>query len=84
MHNIFFPNHSHEEYVARYLDKVLCCHYSSYNIHTYSRSEYIKKKTSKVTVARQKKTDEGQADSGVLSCTCYFSLQWPAFVAFPE
>lgn len=39
------------------------------NIHTYARSDYIKtNQTSKVTVAEQK-TDEGQADSGILSRT---------------
>lgn len=53
--HIFFPKHSHKEYVARYLDKVLCCHYNSNNIHTYARSDYIKtNQTNKVTVAEQK------------------------------
>lgn len=68
MHNIF-PEHSHKEYVARYLDKILCCHYNSNNIHTYARSDYRKtNQTSKVTVAKQR-TDKGQADSGILSHT---------------
>ena len=66
MHNNF-SKHSHKEYVARYLDKILCCHYNSNNIHTYARSDYIK--TNQTSKVAEQKTDKGQADSGTLSRT---------------
>lgn len=56
------------------LDKILCCHYNSNNVHTYV-SGYIKTNQTKLL---NRKTEKGQAASEILSRS--FGA---AFVAFP-